>query len=122
MSTLLVAAGEPEYEAKPVSHWLAILKNPSATATNRESIRVAFRQARTALLSIGPAALPHLAEDLDDKKDFVRFLTRWGTAGQDLGGRIGGKGKDKDDDGPPKDDDDPVPLLSADPKPFTGQR
>ncbi len=71
MSTLLVAAGEPEYEAKPVSHWLAILKNPSATATNRESIRVAFRQARTALLSIGPAALPHLAEDLDDRESVL---------------------------------------------------
>jgi len=71
MSSLLVAAGEPEYETKPVSHWLAILKNPSASATNRESIRVAFRQARTALLSIGPAALPYLAEDLDDRESVL---------------------------------------------------
>src|SRR5206468_7533569 len=68
LSAPLVAAGEPEYEGKPVSHWLSILKNPSAGSTNREAIRAGFRQAHAAVLSIGPAALPYLAEDLDDRE------------------------------------------------------
>jgi len=68
LSAPLVAAGEPEYERKPVSHWLSILRNPSAGSTNREAIGAAFRQANAAVLSIGPAALPYLAEDLDDRE------------------------------------------------------
>jgi len=68
LSATSVAAGEPEYERKPVSHWLSILRNPSAGSTNREAIGAAFRQANAAVLSIGPAALPYLAEDLDDRE------------------------------------------------------
>ena len=55
-SVWLITAGEPEYEGKPVSHWLSILRNPSTGSTNREAIRAGFRQAHAAVLSIGPAA------------------------------------------------------------------
>src|SRR5205809_3835685 len=51
-SVWLITAGEPEYEGKPVSHWLSILRNPSTGSTNREAIRAGFRQAHAAVLSM----------------------------------------------------------------------
>jgi hypothetical protein len=70
-AALSVAAGVPEYEGKPVSYWLWVLKNPSASSTHLEVMRAAFRQAHAAVLSVGPAALPYLAQELDDRESFI---------------------------------------------------
>ena len=61
---------EPSYRGKPISLWISVYQNPSSLAAPASEagkrVKIRVQEARQAILSFGPAALPYLAAAMDN--------------------------------------------------------
>src|SRR5437667_4334551 len=63
---------EPSYRGKPISLWISVYQIPSSLAAPASEagkrVKIRVQEARQAILSFGPAALPYLAAAMDNRE------------------------------------------------------